>query len=60
MEIDSESKRRLNALYEAFSTVAQDAYVFLCNMKYDYSRWSKNAVDFFGLPGEYMENAGSI
>ena len=29
-------------------------------MKYDYSRWSKNAVDYFGLPGEYMYNAGSI
>ncbi|MBQ7587867.1 MAG: GGDEF and EAL domain-containing protein [Lachnospiraceae bacterium] len=60
MEIDRESKRRLDSLYEAFSTVAQDAYVFLCNMKYDYSRWSKNAVNFFGLPGEYMENAGGI
>ncbi len=29
-------------------------------MKDDYSRWSKNAVDAFGLPGEYMYGAGGI
>ena len=29
-------------------------------MKYDMSRWSKNAVALFGLPDEYMFNAGSI
>ncbi|MDE6004794.1 MAG: EAL domain-containing protein, partial [Oscillospiraceae bacterium] len=35
-------------------------YVYLCDMKENYSRWSKSAVDFFNLPSEYMENAGSI
>ena len=58
--MDHESQRRLDELFEAFSIVAEDSYIFLCNMKYDYSRWSKNAVDFFGLPGEYMENAGGL
>ena len=29
-------------------------------MKYDYSRWSKNAVDAYGLPSEYMYGAGDI
>ncbi len=38
----------------------EGAYIFLCAMKEDYSRWSKQAVDFFGLPGEYMTNAGAI
>ncbi|MCR4609051.1 MAG: EAL domain-containing protein [Eubacterium sp.] len=53
-------KKQMDELFSAFSIVAEGAYVFLCNMKYDYSRWSKTAVDYFGLPGEYMENAGGI
>ena len=35
-------------------------YVYLCDMKYDFSRWSKNAVDAYGLPSEYMYGAGDI
>ena len=55
-----EEKRRLDEIFTAFSIVAEGAYVFLCNMKYDISRWSKSAVEYFGLPGEYMEKAGDI
>ena len=29
-------------------------------MKYDFSRWSKNAVETFDLPSEYMYGAGDI
>ena len=58
--IPEEDKRRLDELFEAFSIVAEGTYVYLCNMKYDYSRWSKTAVDTFGLPSEYMKAAGDI
>ncbi|MBR1674170.1 MAG: EAL domain-containing protein [Eubacterium sp.] len=58
--MDEEVKRKLDELFNAFSIVAEGSYVYLCNMKYDYSRWSKNAVDYFGLPSEYMLNAGGI
>ena len=58
--MNEEEKRRLDELFTAFSIVAEGSYVFLCNMKHDYSRWSKNAVEYFGLPNEYMENAGGI
>ena len=58
--IRDEHRRKLNVLFEAFSIVAEGAYVYLCDMKYDYSKWSKNAVDMFGLPSEYMYNAGNI
>lgn len=51
---------RLNSLYEAISIVAEGAYVYLCDMKTNLSRWSKSAVDFFGLPSEYMYDAGAI
>ena len=57
----SEQRRiMLDALYKAFEVVSEGTYVFLCDMKYDFSRWSKNAVDTFGLPSEYMYGAGDI
>jgi diguanylate cyclase (GGDEF)-like protein len=58
--MNEEEKRRLDELFTAFSIVAEGSYVYLCNMEHDYSRWSKNAVDYFGLPSEYMTNAGGI
>ncbi|MBO6215394.1 MAG: hypothetical protein J6N76_07645, partial [Lachnospiraceae bacterium] len=54
------AKARLDSLFEAFSIVAEGTYVFLCDMRYDYSRWSQNAVTTFGLPSEYMYGAGEI
>ncbi len=53
-------KKRLDSLYEALSIVADDTYVYLCDMRYDYSRWSQSAVDTFGLPSTYMYAAGDI
>ena len=53
-------KRKLDKLFEAFSIVAEGTYVFLCDMRHDVSRWSKNAVATFNLPGEYMIDAGDI
>lgn len=52
--------KKLDSLFEAISVVAEGAYVYLCDMKTNISRWSKTAVDFFGLPDSYMFNAGSI
>lgn len=51
---------RLDTLFEAFSVVSEGCYIYLCDLKRDYSRWSKNAVEYFGLPGEYMYNAGEV
>ena len=59
-EIDALHKAMLDSLFDAFSVVAEGSYVFICDMKYDYSRWSKTAVDTFELPSEYMYNAGAI
>ena len=60
MVIPEERIKLLDSLFEAFSIVAEGTYVYLCDMKYDYSRWSKTAVDSFGLPAEYMNGAGDI
>ncbi len=55
-----ERKDRLDGLFQSFSIVAEGTYVYLCDMRYDISRWSKNAVLAFGLPSEYMHAAGDI
>ncbi len=59
-KITEEAKRRLDSLFDGFAIVAEDTYVFLCDMRYDYSRWSKSLVEIFGLPSEYMYGAGLI
>ena len=58
--IPTELRKRLDSIFEGLSVASEGAYVFLCNMKYDFSRWSKTAVDIFGLPSEYMYSAGKL
>ena len=58
--ISEERRVMLDTLFRSFEIVAEGTYVYLCDMKYDYSRWSKNAVDAYGLPSEYMYGAGDI
>lgn len=60
VSIPLERKEKLEKLFNAFSIFAEGTYVYLCDMRYDYSRWSKKAVDLFGLPSEYMLHAGKI
>lgn len=54
------AKDVLTKLFEAFSYTSKDSYVFLCYLDEDLSRWSKSAIEFFDLPGEYMYKAGEI
>lgn len=49
-----------NRLFDGFADTSRRRYVYLCNMQTNVSRWSRNAVEDFGLPGEYMEDAGVI
>jgi len=58
--ITPKRKRELDELFNALSVAAEGTYVYICDMKYDCSRWTRSAVDYFGLPGEYMYNAGAI
>ena len=58
--ISDERRIMLDALFRSFETVSEGTYVYLCDMKYDFSRWSKAAVDAYGLPSEYMYGAGDI
>ncbi|MBR1824628.1 MAG: EAL domain-containing protein [Ruminococcus sp.] len=58
--IPDADKEKLSALFDAFSLVSEGSYIYICDMRYDYSKWSKKAVDLFGLPSEYMYGAGDI
>ena len=58
--ITEDRRAMVDALYRAFEIVSEGTYVYLCDMKYDFSRWSKGAVDAYGLPSEYMYGAGDI
>ncbi|MBD5472814.1 MAG: EAL domain-containing protein [Lachnospiraceae bacterium] len=49
-----------NELFEAFASASDNVYIYVCDMKTDISRWSRAAVDYFGLEGEYLENAGDV
>ena len=49
-----------NRLFDGFAVASRRRYVYLCNMETGISRWSRNAVEDFGLPGEYMEDAGLV
>ncbi len=53
-------KSKLDSLFEAFSIVSGGSYVYVCDMKQDLSRCSKSAVEYFGLPSEYMKNVQGI
>ena len=60
VEIPEERKRMLDSLFGALHTVAGGGYIYLCDMRYDYSRWALSLIDDFGLKSEYMYHADKI
>lgn len=53
--MDNVIKQKIDSLYEAFSILANGAYTYVTDMRTDWTRWSKEAVRYFGLPDEYMQ-----
>ncbi|MBQ4464753.1 MAG: EAL domain-containing protein, partial [Oscillospiraceae bacterium] len=53
-------RERLDEMFDALSLAAEGAYVFFCDVRYDYTRWSKAAVGMFDLPSEYLYDAGNV
>ncbi len=53
-------KQKLDAMFGALLTIAGGGYVFLNDLRYDYSRWSAILVDDYGFESEYMYHAGKI
>lgn len=59
-EMEAKRLDKLEQLFLSYELVAEGAYAYICDLKADYSHWTKAAVDYFGLPGEYMVGAGKI
>ena len=59
-QITPERKRSLDALFGALCTVSEGGYVYLNDMRYDFSRWSLAFVDDFGMKSEYMYHANKL
>ena len=60
MPIPDERKRLLDSMFGALLTVSDGGYIYINDMRYDFSRWSLPLVDDFGLKSEYMYHADSI
>lgn len=58
--IPAERKRLLDSLFGALYTIAGEGYIYLNDMRYDYSRWALSLIDDFGLESEYMYHAERI
>jgi diguanylate cyclase (GGDEF)-like protein len=58
--IPDERRRKLNAMFSALFTVAGGGYIYLNDMRYDFSRWSLSFTDDFGIESEYMYQADKV
>ena len=58
--LDKHREKKVDDLFRAFKTVTDGSYLYVCDVKYDYSRWSADAIESFDLPGEYMFHAGQL
>ncbi len=58
--IPEERKHILDGMFGALLTVAGGGYIYLCDMRYDFSRWSLPLIVDFNLESEYMYHADRI
>lgn len=58
--IPDERRRLLDGMFGALYTVAGGGYVYLNDMRYDFSRWSLPLVDDFDMDSEYMYHADRL
>ncbi|WP_026504441.1 sensor domain-containing phosphodiesterase [Butyrivibrio sp. NC3005] len=47
----------ISRIFDTFVVVSKSRYAVVYDIFNHYARWSTNAVEFFGLAGEYIENA---
>ncbi len=50
----------INRIFDTFAVTSRSRYVYVYDMQKNISRWSPNAVEYFGLAGEYIYNASSV
>ena len=58
--IPGDRKKRLDGIFASLFTVSDGGYLYLNDLRYDFSRWSLAMVDDFGLGSEYLYHAGRL
>ena len=53
-------KRMLNELFNAIKSVTHERYVYVLDIRYDYSRWSNELAKDYRMKDEYLYGAGAI
>lgn len=46
-----------NHLFEAFANASSNIFIYVADLKQHITRWSKNAVEFFDMEGEYISDS---
>ncbi len=46
--------------FDAFADITEGRYIFMSDLKNNYSRWSKAFVEDFGMPSEFMVDADEV
>ena len=49
-----------NRLFEAYARCSEHYMIYMCDVKTNISRWSRYAVDYYGLPQEYIKDLPSV
>jgi len=49
-----------NHVFDVFDAMDDKKYLTLGNLSTNVSRWSKSAVDYFGLPGEFIYDGSTV
>lgn len=48
-------------IFDLIAKASDQMHLFMADLRNgDFSRWSKAAVDYFGLPGEYIQNTAKV
>lgn len=55
-----ENNALVKRLFEGFTSTSRRRYLYVCNMESNVSRWSSNAVGYFGMPGEYIADVEKV
>lgn len=49
-----------SSVFDLLSQTTENLYIYLADLSKDFSRWSPAAVQYFGLPGEYIINTAKV
>ena len=50
----------ISRIFDTFAITSKSRYVFVYDIDKNVSKWSLNAVEYFGFTGEYLNNASII